>query len=186
MQKQKIILYIFITIAFIQNVKSQVEVASPDELFDAQNYIQALDGLKKLEKDFPDDIELKHRIGTCYLNIYSDKSLAIPYLEQCYKAGGYKNDLLLEMAKAYQFAYRFKEAINYYNKYREKSSAKLLPLIDHYIETCDNAQALIKVPVNITFEHLGKELNTKFADYYPFVTKDEKTLFFTSRREQNP
>lgn len=186
MQKQKIILFIFIIFAFKQNIKSQVEVSTPDELFDAQNYIQALDGLKKLEKDYPDDIELKHRIGTCYLNIYSDKSLAIPYLEQCYKAGGYKNDLLLELAKAYQFAYRFKEAISFYNKYREKSSTKLFPLIDHYIETCENALALIKKPIDVTFEHLGKELNTKFADYYPFVTKDEKTLFFTSRREQNP
>lgn len=189
MQKQQIILslIIFINVVFTQTIKSQAnEIPSPDELFDAKNYIQALDGLKKIEKEFPNDIELKHRIGTCYLNIYTDKSLAIPYLEQCYKTGGYKNDLLLEMAKAYQFAYRFKDAISYYNKYREKSSPKLFPLIDHYIETCENAEELIKKPVDITFEHLGKELNTKYADYYPFVTKDEKTLFFTSRREQNP
>jgi len=161
------------------------DAPTPDELFDAQNYIQALDGLKKLEKEYPQDIELKHRIGICYLNIYTDKSLAIPYLESCLAAGNYKNDLLLELAKVYQYTYRFKDAISYYLKYREKASSKQYQLIDHYIETCENAEALIKKPINVTFENLGKEINTKYADYYPFVTKDEKTLIYTSRREQN-
>ncbi len=187
MQKRQIIAIFFIlTNVFIQTIKSQTyELPTPGELFDAKNYIQALEQFKKYEKEYPDDYELKHQIAVCYLNIYTDKSLAIPYLEQCYKQGNYKNELLLEMAKAYQFAYRFKDAKIYYTKYREKSVSKLFPLIDHYIETCENAEELIKKPINVTFEHLGKEINTKFADYYPFVTKDEKTLFYTSRREQN-
>ena len=188
MQKKHIIIFIFIllNVFFIQNIKSQSsESPTPEQLFKAKNYIQALELFKKFENEYPDDYELKHEIAVCYLNIHTDKSLAIPYLESCYKAGNYKNELLLEMAKAYQFAYRFKDAEIYYNKFKEKSSSKLFPLIDHYIETCENAKVLIKKPVNVTFEHLGKEVNTKFADYYPFVTKDEKTLFFTSRREQN-
>ncbi|MBC7694541.1 MAG: PD40 domain-containing protein [Burkholderiales bacterium] len=189
MSKHQILIFLSIlltNIVFIQNIKGQGELPTPGELFDAKNYIQALEQFKKYEKEYPDDYELKHQIAVCYLNIYADKSLAIPYLEECYKEGNYKNELLLEMAKAYQFAYRFKDAKNYYNKYREKAPSKLFPLIDHYIETCENAEALIKKPINVTFEHLGKEINTKFADYYPFVTKDEKTLFYTSRREQNP
>lgn len=173
------------SIIFIQDLKSQVELPTPGELFNARNYIQALEQFKKYEKEYPDDYELKHQIAVCYLNIYTDKSLAIPYLEACYKEGNYKKELLLDMGKAYQFAYRFKEAISYYNKYREKAPPKIFPLIDHYIETCENAEALIKKPINITFEHLGKEINSKFADYYPFVTSNEKTLFFTSRRDKN-
>jgi cell fate (sporulation/competence/biofilm development) regulator YmcA (YheA/YmcA/DUF963 family) len=165
---------------------SQVsEKPSADELFDMKNYIEAIDEFKKLEKEFPEDLELKHRLATCYLNIYSDKSQAIPYLEFCYKNEKYKNELLLEMAKAYQFAYRLDDAISFYNKYREKAASKMIPLIDHYIETCENAKELIKKPVNVSFENVGKEINTKYADYYPFVTKDEETLFFTSRRDQN-
>lgn len=187
--KNKLINY-FLCVAsiifFNQNIVAQSGgLLTPDEFYDQKNYIQAIDGLLKLEKEYPGDIELKHRIGVCYLNIYTDKSLAIPYFEQCYAAGNYKNELLLELGKAYQFAYKFKEAISYYNKCREKASAKLIPLIDHYIETCENGIELIKKPINVSFENLGKEINTKYADYYPFVTKDEKTLFFTSRREQN-
>lgn len=187
MQNKNILaLVVFITTLFcIQTLKSQTVLPTADELFEDKNYLQAVEEFKKEERQFPQDMEIKYQIGICYLNIYADKSRAIPYFEQCYKTGKYRNELLLDMAKAYQFAYRFKEAISFYTKYREKLSAKQFPLIDHYIETCENAQVLIKKPVNITFEHLGKEINTKYADYYPFVTKDEKTLFFTSRREQN-
>ncbi|MCD6019008.1 MAG: outer membrane protein [Bacteroidetes bacterium] len=178
--------FILLFIAFSQNAKSQSDLAlTPDEQYDAKNYIQALDGLLKLEKEYPGDIELKHRIGVCYLNIHTDKSLAIPYFKACYKTGNYKNELLLELAKAYHFAYKFKEAVSYYHLYREKASGKSIPLVDHYIETCENAIELVKKPINITLENLGKEVNTKYADYYPFVTKDEKTLFYTSRRDQN-
>ncbi len=161
------------------------EKPSADELFDQKNYIEALEEFKKLEKEFPEDADLKHRMGVCYLKTYNDKSKAIPYLEYSYKHEKYKNELLLEMANAYQFAYRLDDAITFYNKYREKASPKIFPLIDHYIETCENAKALMKRPVNVTFENVGKEINTKYADYYPFVTKDEETLVFTSRRDQN-
>jgi hypothetical protein len=188
MGTQKFIFYfLFLTSFFsIEKLSSQVDKPSPEELFAAKNYIQALDEFLKFEKEFPDDPELKHNIGTCYLNIYTDKSLAIPYLEFALKNPLYKNnELLLDLAKAYQYAYRFEDAKKYYNLYKEKCSSKVIDLINHYIETCDNAEVLIKKPVNVTFKGLGKEINTKFADYYPFVTEDEETMFFTSRREQN-
>jgi len=169
-----------------KNTQAQsFEKPSADELFDQKNYIEALVEFKKLEKEFPEDADLKHRMGVCYLKIYNDKSLAIPYLEYSYKNEKYKNELLLELANAYQFAYRLDDAIKFYNKYREKAATKIIPQIDHYIETCENAKALMKKPVNVSFENVGKEINTKYADYYPFVTKDEETLFFTSRRDQN-
>lgn len=156
-----------------------------DEMFAGGNYIQALDEYLKLEKKINDDPELKHRIGTCYLNINNDKTKALPYLEYCFKSGQFRNDLLLELGKAYQYAYKFSEAENYYNKYRAKASSKEYPLIDHYIETCENAKEVMKKPVNVTFENLGKEINSNGAEYYPFVTADQSTLYFTARREEN-
>src|ERR1700741_3526567 len=178
--------YVFVN-CFLLLFSSRLSAQAPtaDELFDMRNYIQALEEYKKIEKQFPDDVELKHRMGTCYLNIYNDKSQAIPYLEFCYKQGKYKNELLLELANAYLFAYRFDDAITFYGLYHEKAGAKVAALAEHYMGWCENAKELMKHPVNVTFENAGKEINTKYADYYPFVTKDEGTLFFTSRREQN-
>lgn len=161
------------------------EKPSADELFGMKNYVQAIDEYKKMEKELPEDMSIKYQLGICYLNTYIDKSKAVEYLEKCYKGAKYQNDLLLDLAKAYHLTNRLDDAINFYNKYREKASTKQYKLIDHYIETCENAKVLMKKPVNVSFENMGKEINTKYADYYPFVSADERTLFFTSRRDQN-
>ena len=154
-----------------------------DELFEMANYIQALEEYLKLEKKFPGDLQLKRHIGTCYLNIHDDKGKALIYLRGIFNTGKYDDELLLEMGMACQYAYSFENAIIAYNMYREKAPSKLYPLIDHYIETCENGKALVKKPVHVVFENLGKEVNTKFADYYPFVSKDEGALYFTSRSD---
>lgn len=163
--------------------KQEMDMMKADEFFDAANYIQALEEYLKLEKKLPNDLQLKRRIGTCYLNIHDDKGKALTYLRAVFNSGKYDDELLLEMGKACQYDYSFANAIISYNMYREKAPAKLHPLIDHYIETCENGKALVRKPINVSFENLGKEVNTKYADYYPFVSKDEGALYFTSRRE---
>lgn len=170
----------------VHKMKSQgSSKPSADELFGMKNYVQALDEYIKMEKEFPNDMSIKYQIGICYLNTYIDRSKAVEYLDKCFKGGKYHDGLLLELAKAYHLNNRLDEAISFYNKYREKASSKQQKVVDHYIETCENAKVLMKRPVNITFENVGKEINTKFADYYPFVSADERTLFFTSRRDKN-
>ncbi|HWY36245.1 MAG TPA: hypothetical protein VNX68_16485, partial [Nitrosopumilaceae archaeon] len=65
-------------------VYGQKDKPTADELFYANNHLQALEEYLKLEKQFPEEPEIKHRIGTCYLKIHDDKTRAIPYLEYCY------------------------------------------------------------------------------------------------------
>ena len=38
-------------------------------------------------------------------------------------------------------------------------------------------------PVNVSFTNLGKDINSEFADYYPWITADESFLAFTTRRK---
>ena len=163
--------------------KDELNLLKADELYNLGNYVQALEEYLKLEKKFPKEIEIKHRIGVCYLNIHDDKGKALTYLREVFNTGKYEDELLLEMGMACQYGYSFQNAIISYNMYREKAPAKMHPLIDHYIETCENAKALVMKPINVTFENLGKEVNTKYADYYPFVSKEEGAIYFTSRRE---
>jgi len=164
--------------------KQEIDLMKADELFEMANYIQALEEYLKLEKKFPKDLLLKRHIGVCYLNIHDDKGKALTYLRGIFNTGKYDDELLLEMGMACQYAYSFENAIIAYNMYREKIPAKRYPLIDRYIETCENGKELVKKPVHVVFENLGKEINTKFADYYPFVSKDEGALYFTSRRDE--
>jgi len=172
--------------SFCQNTgltKQEIDLAEANAYFDASNFIQALDLYLKVEKKFPHNPDIKRRIGTCYLNIHDDKGKALPYLQKIFTSGVFDDELLLEYGMACQYAYSFENAMIAYSMYREKLPEKKRGLVDHYIETCENAKALVKKPVNVKFENLGKDVNTKFADYYPFVSKDEGALYFTSRRE---
>jgi hypothetical protein len=164
--------------------KMEIDLMRADEYFELANYVQALEEYLKLEKKFPKNWELKRRIGVCYLNMHDDKAKALPYLRSVYNSGRFDDELLFELGQACQYAYSFDNAIVSYNMYREKAPAKLHPMIDRCIETCENGKVLVKKPVRVSFENLGKDINTKFADYYPFVSKDEGALYFTSRRDE--
>lgn len=147
-----------------------------------EDYNRALVELLKLYRQNKQDPELNLNIGICYLNVNDDRSKAIPYLEFVLDKGNYKNEVLLYTGLAYSYHYEFDKAITYFNKFREKGSPQDIELADHYIENCENAKELIKKPVNVSFENLGKDINSKAPDYYPFVSGDEGTLYFTTRR----
>lgn len=142
--------------------------------------------LKEYLKQYPDkknDPTLNMNIGVCYLNVNDDRSKAIPYLEFVYKTGKYSDDLFLYLGMAYMYNYEFDKAIDHFNEYKSKVGPKEAVIADLLVDNCQNAKVLVKKPVNVTFENLGKEINTVSPDYYPFVTKDEGTLYFTTRRD---
>ncbi len=176
-----------------------------------EDYNRALKQYFKLYINNKEDYDINYNIGYCYLHINDDKTNAVSYLEPLYTKGGYKDDLLLNLGIAYMHAYRFDEALklftdyrkiiyskkfelieNYYEDvmegridYQKKITTKNYGLVDHCIENCENAKELIKSPLNVTFENLGPAINSKYADYNPFVTQDQSTLYFTSRRDEN-
>lgn len=185
---------------------------SAKQYFDAKHYGKALKKYLEEYENKKDDLEINYNIGFCYLHINDDRSKAIPYLEFVYNKGDYKDDLLLNLGLAYMYAYKFDEALTYFDSYQKLISSKKaelvenyyedlqsgkldyqkkittgnFSLIEHYIENCESAKELVKIPVNVTFENLGKEVNSKYEDFYPFITQSQGTLYFSSRREENP
>lgn len=207
--------YLTIIIAVIIGIihsNAQNAVTSAKQYFDAKHYGKALKKYLEEYENKKDDLEINYNIGYCYLHINDDRSKAIPYLEFVYNKGDYKDDLLLNLGLAYMYAYKFDEALTYFDSYQKLISSKKaelvenyyedlqsgkidyqkkittgnFSLIEHYIENCESAKELIKIPVNVTFENLGKEVNSKYADFYPFITQSQGTLYFSSRREENP
>ncbi len=147
-----------------------------------EDYNRALKELLKVARNNPHDIELNKNIGICYLNVNDDRSKAIPYFEFVLSRGDYKYDLLLYTGLAYMYHYEFDKAIGFFNKYNKEATTEEVELCNHFIENCENAKELIKKPVNVSFENMGKEINSKAPDYYPFVSADEGTLYYTTRR----
>jgi hypothetical protein len=48
---------------------------------------------------------------------------------------------------------------------------------------CAFAAASIKKPVNVTIKNLGPNVNSKYPEYDPFLTPDESSLIFNSKRD---
>ena len=86
------------------------------------------------------------------------------------------------MAKAYHQGLRLDDALLTYQKYQSSEEGTKHSKVKREIETVLNAQKQIQYPIDISFENIGEKINTKYPDYYPFVTPNESFLIFTSRR----
>lgn len=160
------------------------EPADAREHYKHNNFQMALKVYKELLKTDPQNEEYNLRLGICYLRTDINKPAAIPYLETATKLPKVDDEAWFYLGQAYHYAHRFDEAIKAYNKYKElvpKEAAKA----DRQIEMCNNGKQLVKFPINVTFNNLGKEINSEFPDYYPVVSGDESVLLFTSRKTGN-
>ena len=171
----------FLSYAQVKNVKENKKKAKT--YLSNDDYNRALKENLILYKENKNDAELNRSIGICYLNINDDRSKAIPYLEYALKSGKMGSDIYLYLGMAYMYSYDFDKAISYFNEYRSKKDAKEAEQAELLIKNCSNAKEMVKHPVNVSFENLGKDLNTIYPDYYPFVTENEGTMYFTSRRD---
>ncbi len=150
------------------------------------NYLAAMKGYKELIKSDPKNIEYHYKLGMCYLNSNVNKADAVEYFEWVTKQPKCDNEVWYELGKAYHYANKFNSAITAFNKFKEKANPADKIKADKEIEECNNGIQLVKYPVNVSFENLGKLVNTPYPDYYPFVSQDESMLVFTTRRPGGP
>ena len=166
--------------------KSAIKADPKDaaEKFANNNFEGALDQYLALLEKEPNDKEYNYRAGVCYLNSNINKKKAIPYFEFIIKQSRYEPDAMYLLGRSYTFDYRFDDALKCYNKFKTdgRGSAGNLKDVDREIQNCYNAKELMKYPVDVTFENLGKNINSQYDDYWPFIPSDEGFLVFNSRR----
>lgn len=162
-----------------------VDPGDAKEHFSHNNFFAAIPIYKQLLKEEPTNLDYNHKLGLCYLRTNINKSLAIPYLETASKQAKADKQIMFDLGLAYQYAGKFDDAIKSYDKFKVGLKGPELEKVDHQIETCENGKEYVKHPINVTFLNLGKEINSEFADYYPFVTANESFIVFTSRRKDN-
>jgi hypothetical protein len=164
-----------------------VDPREAKEHFSHYNFLAAIPVYKQLLKQEPSSEEYNHKLGLCYLRTNINKALAIPYLETASKQDKAPTDVWFDLGMAYQYAARFDDAIKAFTKYKSTLTPKDKDLekVEHQIETCKNGKEYIKNPIDVTFQNLGKEINSEYPDYYPFVTPTESFIVFTSRRKDN-
>lgn len=168
-----------------QQTSAQGDPKKAKVLFDLdRNYKDALAEYLKLLPEDPNDPEVNYRIGLCYLNTNIDKKKAYKYLEIMARQPKAPKDVYLELGKAYHIAGRYDDAIKRYTEFIDV--ARLRPdeaaRVNRMIDQCKVAKKIVANPVDVTFECLGKEVNTEYPELNPFITEDESFMMFTTRR----
>ncbi len=182
---------VYIVFFFLANSLSAQEKIDPLEnapkQYDAKNYKGALRSYLELIKNDDNNPEYNLRIAICMLKTNVVKETAYKYLEKYFTSDKAEKEYYSDLGMAYHYALKFDEAINAYNKFIELNPKKKneIELATLQIAQCNNAKELIKKPLNVTFENLGKKVNSEFADYYPFLPTNESFVVFTTRRPGN-
>lgn len=177
------VIYILLFCSLFNSIFSQ-DSNLAERYFLDENFNAALNEYELLIQDDAVNIEYNFNLAICYLNTNGDKSRAIPYLEKLVVNPKIISDAWYLLGRAYHFGYQFDNAIRSYNKFISTGKGNILNRDDAplQIEYCENAKELMKFPLNVTFENLGKNINSQFDDYYPFVTSNESYIMYNSNR----
>jgi hypothetical protein len=118
------------------------------------------------------------------LNTNINKAKAIPYFEILTHKPKFDPNAMYLLGRAYHYANRFDDAIKAYTSFKQtgRGNADNLADVDRQIQFCINAKELMKFPLNVTFENLGPNVNSPYADYFPFVPSDESFIIYNTRR----
>lgn len=149
----------------------------------------------------PDNMNIKYKIGTCYLNIPDEKEKAIPYLEEAVKNASYdaKTKSLKEkrapldawfyLAKAYMINNELDKSLATLKNFRnlaleaeKKGGMENLGFVDQQMQACENAIRFMENPVSISKRMLGEEFSQGSMNENPAVSFDGNTLVYTERR----
>ena len=165
--------------------------------FVLDNFYKALPIFLKVDSLYPNNSNVNFCIGVCYWNTSSKKQKALPYFEKAVKnvSVAYNesyNEISAPvfayyyLAKVYHITYKLDKAINNFTKFlsflNPNADADKIQDVNRQIEMCYTAKQMINNPLSIKIENLGDKINTAYPEYSPVLTKDKKTLYFTSRR----
>jgi len=162
-----------------------------------QNYSLALKYFKDAYRIDSSNANINYKIGVCYLESETEKNKALPFLEKSvqnvshnYNPEDPKEKKAPELAYyslgvAYRLAYRFNEAITFFNKFKDIVGSRNQTLtkdLEKQVEINFNAIEFIKDSISVSIKNLGDSINSIYPDYSPVISADESTLIFTSRR----
>lgn len=156
-----------------------------DKRYEYGDYEGAYELYEELVDTDSSDLEANYRCGVCLLNSNIDKSKAIPYFERIKSHPEVNENILYLLARAYQYGYRFDEAIETFSEFIKsgKGSEFNRNMVTKQLEYCDNAKEYMKFPLNVDIENLGKNINSSYPDYFPFIPENESYLVYNSRRD---
>jgi hypothetical protein len=164
--------------------KSQMN-ADAEFYFKGGDYLAALPLYKALDSLNP-DIDLKYKMGICYLHKTDEIKQAVELLDMVLEKSPKQENLYYYLGRAYAVNYKFDEAIGFYNEALIKKTDKdIIETIPRFIEYCENGKKLVENPIDVTIENIGKPINTRYSQYVPVISADESVMIYTYRGDKS-
>jgi len=199
-QLQLLILIIFSGAAPAQSTKELKEIFSQAESYYLYEEYDLANQLYIL-LETPDNLNIKYKIGVCYLNIPGEKAAAIPYLEEAVKSASYDSkttsfnekraplDAYFYLGKAYMINNDLEKGLNTLNAFNNlsrgqdvKGDMQNLEFIDQQIQACKKAIEFKENPVELTKRMLGGGFAQGSMNENPAVSYDGNSIVYTERR----
>ncbi|HHM20612.1 MAG TPA: tetratricopeptide repeat protein, partial [Bacteroidetes bacterium] len=166
-----------------------------------KRYHEAIRLFKRVLKKYPDFPPALRSMGACY-EMTGDYEKATRYYEAALESNPYfSRALYFEIANIHYKCGRYDLALQSFERFdsllhedpkqftyngfeEQKVEEKYYALLDASRRACRIALDSIRF-WNITgVENLGSAINTKADEYFPFLTNDGQTLFYTSRKDE--
>tara|TARA_B100000508_G_scaffold115667_1_gene94822 strand:- start:11 stop:1606 length:1596 start_codon:yes stop_codon:yes gene_type:complete len=181
-----VILFCFTSNLYAQYIDQYpISASNAKKMVDIGNLQEAVRQYESLLEEEPNNIEYKHLLGKSYSLSYIDRQKGLTLLEEVFASSnrpeGVENDLAIAFFKSYQFAKAKKHFQQLLSKSTSEEDKKKY---QNWISQCDRSSKMKEMEnYNISFENLGKEVNSNAPDYLPYVSYDESQITFTTRRE---
>ncbi len=160
------------------------------------NYETAQENFEAAYKMDSSSANINYLLGVCYINSAQNKAKAETYfakslskISRSYKADNPEEKSASPLAvyyygKALHINYKFDQAIaqfdEFSNKYADSKEWKKMAAKEK--ATSILAKEIVANPLNIKIENLGDSINSKYPEYSPVLSADERTIIFTTRR----
>ena len=163
-----------------------ISQGNASKMFDFGNYQEAIRQYGELLKEEPNNSEYQYYLGKAYtlstINPPKGLELLLQYAETTHKieVENWQETLAIAYWKNYEFEKAietFKQFLSVLNDPEKKKE------IEQQIAQCKEAWKIYQMPIQLSFENLGKNVNSEAPDYLPFVSPDESLLFFSTKRD---
>lgn len=154
-----------------------------------------------LQLETPENMNIKYKIGICYLNIPGEKQKAIPYLEEVAKTCTYNSktdsfkekkapmDALFYLAKAYMVNNDIDKGFNTLVQFsklaeetKKKGGMKNIGFTDQQLQACRNALLFRDSLVLFSKKSLGSNFRQGALNDFPAVSFDGNSIVYTETR----
>ncbi|MFH0758070.1 MAG: hypothetical protein V2B15_12350 [Bacteroidota bacterium] len=191
-----LVLFLFSTTIQAQRDSSRNDFTNAESWLLFEEYGEAEAIYQKLLGWYPENNNLKYKIGICLLNDPYRKKESLGYLEEAanhinpeYKEGSFKEetappDVLYHLGNAYLVNEMLDPAIRTFHRFLEIMDPEVYDeeLVRAQIRACENAKRLMAMPVDIDLYPVSQAVNTRYSETHPVISGDGNRMAFITEQ----